>query len=65
MENNSQLKVYNSTETRELIGKISTTTLWRYVKMGLIHKPMKPTAKQNLWKAEWIEEFIANMEMAS
>ncbi len=53
-------QVFNSKDTRAQLGDISTTTLWRYVKSGKLHAPLKPTPRTTLWKAEWIEDFINN-----
>ena len=47
---------------REALGGISTTTLWRYTKSGLIPKPLKPSPSQNFWKASWVDDFISKME---
>ena len=63
--NQTEQKLMNSRATCKSLGGISKTTLWRYVKQGKLHKPLKPNPKQNFWKPEWLEEFIANMEMAS
>lgn len=54
--------IYNSKKTRRLLGDISATTLWRYVKDGKLHAPLKPTQRSTFWKSEWIDEFIAKME---
>jgi len=62
MEHLNNQKLYNSKEVRELLGNISTTTLWRYLKKGLLHKPLQPSPKQNFWKSEWIDDFIAKLE---
>lgn len=54
--------IYNSKDTRKILGDISATTLWRYVKDGKLHAPLKPTQRSTFWKSEWIDEFISKCE---
>lgn len=54
-------QLHNSKSTRAKLGGISTTTLWRYVKSGKLHEPIKPTPRTTLWKEEWIEAFANSL----
>lgn len=47
-------------EVKKLIGCKSDTTLWRYVKLGLIPKPHYPSARRPLWRLGEVIECFEN-----
>ncbi|MCK7581719.1 MAG: helix-turn-helix domain-containing protein [Chromatiales bacterium] len=51
----------SSTEARRLAGNVSDMTIWRWVNLGVIPKPMK-IRNRNYWRRG---EFLAALERAS
>ena len=53
-------------EVKKLIGCKSDTTLWRYVKLGLIPKPYYPSERRPLWRlGEVLECFESKLKPMS
>ena len=64
MKVSNQDRLIKGTEARKLLGGISATTLWRRIKDGSIHKPIKlGGGSTNFFKESWITGII-NGEVA-
>ena len=52
------MRLLKTKEVLEMLN-ISSVTLWRMVKRGDLPKPLKITDKSpNLYKQEWIEDYV-------
>ena len=52
-------KLINSKDARQMLGSISTVTLWRLVRDGFLPRPIKlGNGNTNYYKLSWIQELI-------
>ncbi len=48
-----------ASDVRRRLGNISTTTLWRLVKKGVIPQPVRLGGRSALYKNSWIDDLLA------